>query len=230
MGKPGLSESELEMVYREFDVTGSLVKTSVNTGIAKHRVVRAINHRNGKCGCGKPRDASGASCSHCLATAKVNSKNIHATRKAAHVCIYCAEPLSEKSTTFCEAHRLNNIAKSADLRKERISRGVCVDCEGALLPGSTRYCAEHSAYHIKAQKTKKMSGNWLPAIARDGGKCVICGGNETRLEVHHMDFNHANDELTNLITLCLPCHHALTDLVNCPDRDSLIEFVLLHYS
>ena len=102
MGRPGLSESEVVAVYREFDATGSLVKTSKNTGIAKHRVVRAIYRRAGKCNCGGVPVAGGVTCAACLAKAKTNHVALYQARKTAGICVYCAEPLSEQSTVTSE--------------------------------------------------------------------------------------------------------------------------------
>ena len=43
-------------------------------------------------------------------------------------------------------------------------------------------------------------------------KCAICGWNEDKriLEVHHIDENHDNNELNNLMILCPICHKKLT--------------------
>jgi len=41
---------------------------------------------------------------------------------------------------------------------------------------------------------------------RDGNCCVLCKDAESRLVVHHIDFNKQNCEVNNLITLCIPCH------------------------
>lgn len=43
-------------------------------------------------------------------------------------------------------------------------------------------------------------------------KCSVCGWNEDEriLEVHHIDANHENNELNNLMILCPICHRKLT--------------------
>jgi len=40
---------------------------------------------------------------------------------------------------------------------------------------------------------------------RDGGRCVVCGG-EDRLCVHHCDGDKGRSEMGNLVTLCWGCH------------------------
>lgn len=42
-------------------------------------------------------------------------------------------------------------------------------------------------------------------MQRDGQKCKMCG-KRSDLIVHHIDKNKQNDTVTNLITLCRPCH------------------------
>ena len=43
-------------------------------------------------------------------------------------------------------------------------------------------------------------------------KCSVCGWSEDEriLEVHHIDANHENNELNNLMILCPICHRKLT--------------------
>jgi ribosomal protein L37E len=45
---------------------------------------------------------------------------------------------------------------------------------------------------------------------RDNRACRICGEKENgrRLAIHHIDYNKNNDECTNLLSLCAPCHAA----------------------
>ncbi len=42
-------------------------------------------------------------------------------------------------------------------------------------------------------------------LARDGGRCTICGVN-TDLHIHHLDCDRTNDAPANLTTLCERCH------------------------
>lgn len=64
-----------------------------------------------------------------------------------------------------------------------------------------------------------------------GSSCYICGKKEL-LEVHHLDWDHFNDTLTNLVTLCRRCHIAVhkvgylsqTDLYKIKYRIDLSDF------
>ncbi len=55
-------------------------------------------------------------------------------------------------------------------------------------------------------------------IARDGCACQKCDGTNNLL-VHHVDGNDRNNDLGNLITLCIPCHLWLHRPVEWPEWD-----------
>ena len=48
-------------------------------------------------------------------------------------------------------------------------------------------------------------------LQRDSSKCIRCGSKEN-IEVHHLDGDSNNSQLNNMATLCITCHHNLTDL------------------
>jgi 5-methylcytosine-specific restriction endonuclease McrA len=50
------------------------------------------------------------------------------------------------------------------------------------------------------------------AIARDGGRCRLCGS-RMALEVHHRDYSTVGtpDELEDLTTLCADCHELVSE-------------------
>ena len=54
-------------------------------------------------------------------------------------------------------------------------------------------------------RRRLCSGNYLRVILRDDGKCRLCG-TDMGIEVHRIDKNRKNDAMSNLITLCPPCH------------------------
>lgn len=56
------------------------------------------------------------------------------------------------------------------------------------------------------------------------GKCEICGlsewmGKPIPLELHHIDFNHFNNELSNLMIVCSNCHMQLHNYNNNNRKD-----------
>lgn len=67
---------------------------------------------------------------------------------------------------------------------------------------------------VKPIKVKKgiplaVSKALRTAIIDRDRKCQKCGAEQGPLCVHHVDWNHANDEYGNLILLCRSCHSGL---------------------
>lgn len=57
--------------------------------------------------------------------------------------------------------------------------------------------------------TKLVPGNYHDdAIIAYGYQCCVCGLDDIHklLEVHHIDGNHSNDDISNLVVLCTACH------------------------
>ena len=57
----------------------------------------------------------------------------------------------------------------------------------------------------------RFDGNYYKVLERDNYTCQHCGATDRKLEVHHKDGNgrgkeKPNNDLSNLITLCKPCH------------------------
>ncbi|WP_323025695.1 type IVB secretion system protein IcmJDotN [Castellaniella sp.] len=61
---------------------------------------------------------------------------------------------------------------------------------------------EHAALADEAFAPKRKS-----VFERDGYACRYCGFKASKYqEVHHMDDNHANNDVENLLTVCTLCH------------------------
>jgi RRXRR protein/HNH endonuclease len=59
------------------------------------------------------------------------------------------------------------------------------------------------------QDSRRLDENLrIACLMRDGYTCQQCGKQHTRLEAHHIVFRQqgGKDSLTNLVTLCEPCH------------------------
>jgi hypothetical protein len=65
------------------------------------------------------------------------------------------------------------------------------------------------------EKLKKKDGETLwneirkEIYKRDGWFCQECDihcHNKVKIQCHHIDYNTTNNEYSNLITLCVPCH------------------------
>ena len=77
--------------------------------------------------------------------------------------------------------------------------------------------ASYSENTTHAHKNNLIKMNNSTAYRRNAfdyypHKCAICGWDEDVriLEVHHIDENHDNNELNNLMILCPICHKKLT--------------------
>jgi hypothetical protein len=56
-------------------------------------------------------------------------------------------------------------------------------------------------------------------------QCWVCEA-KNNLNVHHVDFNHANDDITNVIVVCKRCHgklHFLFQLMNLQSKNWVVE-------
>ncbi len=62
-------------------------------------------------------------------------------------------------------------------------------------------------------RNRRTRASKRPHVKHKGDHCEICGFialNECQLDVHHLDNNHANNEESNLQTLCANCHRLVT--------------------
>lgn len=46
-------------------------------------------------------------------------------------------------------------------------------------------------------------------IERDSYRCRVCASDDLDLEVHHIDYDRANNDPGNLVTLCGDCHRGI---------------------
>ena len=51
---------------------------------------------------------------------------------------------------------------------------------------------------------------------RNNGCCRLCRQRYKRLHIHHIDENHRNNTIDNLVSLCVKCHKKLHDLDHTP--------------
>lgn len=63
----------------------------------------------------------------------------------------------------------------------------------------------HEGFTVKEEITNfKKWEHYVTQLKKD--HCEVCGKTHCRLECHHKDGDHANNELENLITVCSSCH------------------------
>lgn len=61
-------------------------------------------------------------------------------------------------------------------------------------------------FHLNNLITEGSPKYKVDAIRKYGAKCEHCGTNRAIFEVHHLDGNHNNDDIDNLVVLCIHCH------------------------
>ena len=112
-------------------------------------------------------------------------------------------------------------------------RGTKIPPAFKMLGDKTAYTERNTEFHTDAEVVESMQAGQVAhwninkhgptylqnrklALRRDRYTCTVCGYQSQRrkgevhdLEVHHVDYQGGN-ELDNLQTVCLPCHHRIT--------------------
>lgn len=76
-----------------------------------------------------------------------------------------------------------------------------------------QYRETHRQHKREYDRTR---GSIHRRVYTEGGgewKCFKCGAtmDNNQLDIHHKDFNHNNNDLTNLVCLCKECHRIVHD-------------------
>lgn len=80
---------------------------------------------------------------------------------------------------------------------------VCPICSAVLPPGELG--RHRRVVHGDIRGTRRWTKLRAQVIARDRGRCTVCGSPHA-LEVHHLNGDPSGNRLENLATLCRPCH------------------------
>lgn len=115
----------------------------------------------------------------------------------------------------CRSHRGSILCHCAKCNKEvwRTKSQLARSKSGNIFCSSS--CSTSFNNHFKTgENHPNYTGKDYRKKAFDNyeHKCAVCGWNqeEAVLEVHHIDENHTNNELKNLVILCPICHKYLT--------------------
>lgn len=130
------------------------------------------------------------------------NKKRYAKLKSQGVCgICCVNPSDEgyKTCTRCRERARETRRKATSNWK---SKGLCPRCGEKPLKGKRKCaaCSEKSADFLNSKGISQV-------VNRE--PCVICGFEYS--DIHHIDGNHDNNKISNLICLC-PNHHRLIHL------------------
>lgn len=160
-------------------------------------------------------------------------------------CFDCGKPITNHAIR-CD--RCNGIHKRTIFGKMTYSKGkMCLDC-GKPISNKAIRCRSCSKIgterlDMRGERNPGWTGGWIPyygpnwdtrrkkTFQRDGGICVLCGGQTKQMDVHHQipfskcaDYVEANS-FDNLITVCQKCHRILEkqdinkikDFISSPD-------------
>ena len=104
-------------------------------------------------------------------------------------------------TTF--RNLTNNPSKNPEVRM-KISKNHA-DISGVKNPMYGRKGALAPSYIDGRSKFKGETYKKILIASGKEHKCIVCGS-EDKLQVHHIDCNHKNNEIDNLTWLCSNCH------------------------
>lgn len=137
-----------------------------------------------------------------------------------NTCIECLAKLTfeKRKRSFC-SHRCVSIHSNRLRRESKIEENkFCEQCGSILKKNQNKFCSRkchgfNKRHPIKdcipivaGRKVKKL------LIAEHGEVCMDpeCAWDfskrKVRVELHHLDGNHSNNELSNLMLLCPGCH------------------------
>jgi len=95
------------------------------------------------------------------------------------------------------------MARTENAIKRRAARlGICLRFSSVMRNlGLSRSDPE---YEVRYKDLCRFGGNKRLTLARTDGKCAVCQGAGSL--VHHRDGNRGNNDPSNLLPLCRPCH------------------------
>lgn len=124
-----------------------------------------------------------------------------------YYCVYCNVRLKRRQRKFC-----SNSCKCKQFYKEHPDKcntwtkthkkpkvnNVCLTCGTAC--GRKRYCSKECR-PIRIPIMEYWNG-----IERINSKCKICNGTIFIPHVHHINGNHSDNRMENLLVVCPSCH------------------------
>jgi hypothetical protein len=127
-------------------------------------------------------------------------------RRAELACLECEQPFRPKETKqrFCS----RSCSSKNRIRQPEFQAVIHSAAARAKKAEAFRGEKNPMAGKVGAANPAFRTGRWVgikPARRQRGTKCEQCGAPE-RLDVHHKDGNRANNDPSNLATLCHRCH------------------------
>lgn len=147
------------------------------------------------------------------------------------ICDRCGKEFERELKRYNDSKRRGYKQYCSDECHRDTLKLKCVHCGKEVLRSKSQYARSQTgnvfcnrscatSYNNKHNKVDEEHINFTNGAASYRGrafrkyehKCAICGYNEDErlLEVHHIDKNRANNNIENLIILCVMCHKKIT--------------------
>lgn len=133
-------------------------------------------------------------CLHCGKEFKVPDCRMNTAKFCSHSCAITYRNLTDNPS------KRENVRKKISLNHANVSgeNNPMYGRKGRLAPsykdGRNSFKGEIYSKILQAHGVKK--------------ECKICGSID-KIHVHHIDGNHENNEITNLVYLCCKCHNTI---------------------
>lgn len=155
-------------------------------------------------------------CDECQDKANIRHKARFEKLKAQGLCSMCGKYPPEENRTECTNCLQRGRENNARIKKQREKLGLCKTCGKSAAPGH-KDCDNCLRIGREAEAKKRLNHPDQKIRERDGFKCRVCGS-DFKLIVHHINGNGrrkgkpivtTDDDTSNLITLCDPCHYRI---------------------
>lgn len=129
------------------------------------------------------------------------------------VCTQCGAAYQRKQSDAAVSRYCSNScrckgssAKKKWIDKECLCCGIPYRVEPCFAVQS-KFCSRACYYQAnKGENHNSWKGGTGWYKKQKGERCERCGADQRRLQVHHKDQDRSNNDLSNLETLCVPCH------------------------
>jgi len=128
---------------------------------------------------------------------------------------------------------LNTLQKETGIGRATLWRwrqGLSYPQSGISKSNPEEYYNLHKEEILERVKGNKYGGLYFQVLQRDNYECQNCHSKESLVE-HHINGNHEDNRMENLVTLCQKCHRAIHLVVvilkRIPPFEKLYDWVLL---
>jgi len=130
---------------------------------------------------------------------------------------------------FCSRKEIEKFIQNPEYTPTPVAESLCVECKsrpraykgfylkvpGEVVQRFSKYCNTclHKKHgNGKTNKYKKLNYKKLDYCEKCGYEALL----PSQLDVHHIDGDHLNNEIDNLMTICANCHRALHSIYHYP--------------